>query len=757
MNVVRSLFLFTVLAILAGCNLTVTKTEGGKVSSESGAIDCGEICGISSNSKRTEILTANAETGFVFKGWEGACTGTETCTVSISNTSGNKTVHAVFESTTAGNPLDKPLEDPGALTLTGVTQTGFNPLSVQLAFNLQGASFGQNPSDVSLRINGTLLDPSSITVTSGKISAQVVLENGKNSIVFKAYDNVGRPLYLNDTLWAGGNSLTVKVADSSGAPITTPAAVTLRLADDTSLTVSGVTAGGTVTFQNIPTWTILVEALTQDNRPGITGVAGNEGQTTVTILDFNAPSAVDNNDLSQGLNGWDVGSSPVSIIPHVEANALAAAATTKIGRQPRQPRVAEQIVQAASQLMAAAAIDDNDLQLATSGEGEQSVSRTFQTSEGTTSVVVRYRFVTSEVPGGYFGTEFNDYFSVSLRSQQGSDIENESNTMNGLGLPAFDSAGATAWRTVTLNTNPEGDTIQLDIAVANVADGLFDSFVVIDFLEERKDLVQPTLSWDNAAGGLTLRYTVEQDLENAVVINVHWASGAAFNNRIGNAIFSHTVPAGTAAGQGGPIAIPGANLAGDPQGVTHIIAASSETKIHALADANINYGANADSTAVSAGMLDVVKDGLRAAGQSAATITSTARSPEDQARAMFNNLVNPARPVATNVANQLALYAAAGDAVVNRFVNETNGLTLAQINAASAGIQAAMVDEINAQGPSNVSRHCANPADVSVVDVGASAFNVNNRGLFVNSVTPRLTRFINELATNNAYHLELEN
>ena len=172
-------------------------------------------------------------------------------------------------------------------------------------------------------------------------------------------------------------------------------------------------------------------------------------------------------------------------------------------------------------------------------------------------MVVRYRFVTSEVPGGYYGSEFNDYFSVSLRSQQGGSIESESNTMNGLEFPAFDGACAIAWRTVTLNTLPEGDTIQLDVAVANVADGLYDSFIVIDFIEERKDLVQPTLSWNNTVGGLALGYTVEQDLENTVVINVYWASGAAYGNRISNALFSHTVPAGAAAGEDGPIAIPG--------------------------------------------------------------------------------------------------------------------------------------------------------------------------------------------------------
>ena len=154
-------------------------------------------------------------------------------------------------------------------------------------------------------------------------------------------------------------------------------------------------------------------------------------------------------------------------------------------------------------------------------------------------------------------------------------------------------------------------------------------------------------------------------------------------------------------------------------------------------------------------MVDIIKDGLRAAGQTSATITSTARTPADQARAMFQNLVNPSNTVATNIVNQLNLYAPPGDAVVNSFATAVVGLTLAQINAMSAAIQATMEAEINNQGPSNVSRHCADPAIVSVVDVGASAFNATNGNLFVGSVSARTSRFIDERGTNGAFHLEL--
>ena len=80
--------------------------------------------------------------------------------------------------------------------------------------------------------------------------------------------------------------------------------------------------------------------------------------------------------------------------------------------------------------------------------------------------------------------------------------------MNGLGLGSFDANGATAWREVTLPTHVDGDTVQVDVAVANVADGLFDSQVMVDFVEEQtlavtvltlRDIDNATLSYLSAA------------------------------------------------------------------------------------------------------------------------------------------------------------------------------------------------------------------------------------------------------------------
>ena len=76
----------------------------------------------------------------------------------------------------------------------------------------------------------------------------------------------------------------------------------------------------------------------------------------------------------------------------------------------------------------------------------------------------------------------------------------------------------------------------------------------------------------------------------------------------------------------------------------------------------IKFGSKAKKENVTNFSLKVFEDILQAAGLSSALITSTARTPADQARVMYNNIV------ATSVAKQKLLYAAAGDAVIDEYV-----------------------------------------------------------------------------------------
>ena len=73
--------------------LNVTKTGSGTVTSSPAGITCGASCSASYDSGTTVTLSASPAEGFRFSGWSGACTGSTTCTVSMTST---QTVNASF-------------------------------------------------------------------------------------------------------------------------------------------------------------------------------------------------------------------------------------------------------------------------------------------------------------------------------------------------------------------------------------------------------------------------------------------------------------------------------------------------------------------------------------------------------------------------------------------------------------------------------------------------------------------------------------
>src|SRR5437870_10284006 len=107
----------------------------------------------------------------------------------------------------------------------------------------------------------------------------------------------------------------------------------------------------------------------------------------------------------------------------------------------------------------------------------------------------------------------------------------------------------------------------------------------------------------------------------------------------------------------------------------------------------IKFGKTARKENVTNFSLQVLEDILQAAGGGGALISSTARTPADQARVMFNNID------ATGVAAQKRLYAAAGDSVIDEYVKAKKA------GKTPVEIQAAMEAKIIAIGPTKVSHH----------------------------------------------------
>ncbi|HXD42283.1 MAG TPA: galactose oxidase-like domain-containing protein [Ramlibacter sp.] len=107
--------------------LTVSKigtaTTTGTITSNPAGISCGAACGATFAGGGTVTLTATAASGGVFAGWGGACTGTGTCTVTMS---ANNAVTATFNTAPTGTCVPFPQWDATIRYMPGnkVTRLG---------------------------------------------------------------------------------------------------------------------------------------------------------------------------------------------------------------------------------------------------------------------------------------------------------------------------------------------------------------------------------------------------------------------------------------------------------------------------------------------------------------------------------------------------------------------------------------------------------------------------------------------------------
>jgi hypothetical protein len=124
---------------------------------------------------------------------------------------------------------------------------------------------------------------------------------------------------------------------------------------------------------------------------------------------------------------------------------------------------------------------------------------------------------------------------------------------------------------------------------------------------------------------------------------------------------------------------------------------------------SIVFGPNAKSSDVSEYSLGVLQDVMAAANVAKLTISSTQRSPADQARVMFNNLETQ------GVAAQRKLYKPPGQAVIDVYVAGKAA------NESADDIKAEMTAKILELGPETVSHHAADPKVLNVFDVAPSS------------------------------------
>lgn len=384
----------------------------------------------------------------------------------------------------------------GSLVLLEGTETGFNAVGTDVRIGVLDISLPASP-EVRVFRNNVLITAGNIQVTGDEILLPQVLGSGPNRFEVFAGDIDGRSLSGSWILWAGTSQLNVSVQDENGQAVAN-AMVTVKLEDNQEVQMMGISdANGQAQFQNVPPFTIETVALAPDGSFGSRITTGNQGAIVVQVTGIGPPSAIDNNDFSLGSDGWDIGNAPVDIIPHSEDPpafleelfpeeefSADRQAMNEAIRQRNRTWLEEQSYEGP---------DNFNLRLGTLNEGPQTITRTFQTDPDTESVSVRYRFITSEVPGGFFGSQYNDSFNVNIRSQSGGGLIVDSNSMNGLGLGAFTAGGYTFWRentlvvegTQTLKVNGQGDTVKVTLSVTNVGDGAYDSWLEVDLVAQK--------------------------------------------------------------------------------------------------------------------------------------------------------------------------------------------------------------------------------------------------------------------------------
>jgi hypothetical protein len=140
----------------------------------------------------------------------------------------------------------------------------------------------------------------------------------------------------------------------------------------------------------------------------------------------------------------------------------------------------------------------------------------------------------------------------------------------------------------------------------------------------------------------------------------------------------------------------------------------------------------------------VLEEIMAASGVESCEVTSVTRSPETQARVMYDNLMGEG--VGQGYAAQLALYKDPGREVIQVwFVNQSK---------ARLQVIALMSDKIRQLGPENVSKHCSTTR--WVWDVGPSSIQPGQHAAFAAAAVshPKVTKFL-QPPQDPAFHTEI--
>jgi hypothetical protein len=128
-----------------------------------------------------------------------------------------------------------------------------------------------------------------------------------------------------------------------------------------------------------------------------------------------------------------------------------------------------------------------------------------------------------------------------------------------------------------------------------------------------------------------------------------------------------------------------------------------------------------------------------------ALITSTIRSPADQARIMYDNLE------AHGIEKQRKLYKPAGNSVTDVYEHHK------AVGEKADAVKKEMAEKIIDVGPEHVSAHCVNDPKKGVFDIAPSSIPEEKKKAFINQVTitQGVTKFLRP-PIDPAFHIEIK-
>lgn len=148
-------------------------------------------------------------------------------------------------------------------------------------------------------------------------------------------------------------------------------------------------------------------------------------------------------------------------------------------------------------------------------------------------------------------------------------------------------------------------------------------------------------------------------------------------------------------------------------------------------------GKTAKESALSEKTKNVLREVGEASGNYYIAITSTARTPYDQARIMYDNCKS-------NLKEQRNTYKAPGQRVIDVYENNRSKSRDSVIKL--------MEQKINELGPSNVSKHLANPEILNTFDIAYG--NLKDKNKFLSEMKKR-AELDEILIENNCYHTQI--